>query len=100
MLGFRSERIQPGVNQEAKAPPQYQLRQSMDVSEEFVEMTGRAAYNAFEYWSGLSEVSKSLLILDRVDVLTPDGKARLRAIRGMNEAITDRLIGNFLCGVN
>ena len=93
MLAFRSERIQPGVNQEAKAPPQYQLRQSMDVSEEFVEMTGRAAYNAFEYWSGLSrEVSKSLLILDRVDVLTPDGKARLRAIRGMNEAITDRLI--------
>ncbi|MFN3201389.1 MAG: hypothetical protein ACE366_23510 [Bradymonadia bacterium] len=93
LLAFRSERIQPGVNQEESAPAPYQVRQDMDVSEEFGNMVGRAAYNAFAHWTGTERDSgKSMLLLDRIDVLTPGGKGRLRAIRGANNAITDRLI--------
>ena len=93
LLAFRSERIQPGVNQEEAAPPAYQVRQDMDLPEALTTMTGRAAYNAFEHWSGAQrEASKSLLLLDRIDVLTPHGKARLRTIRGQNETITDRVV--------
>ncbi len=93
LLAFRSERIQPGVNQEDRAPPAYQVRQDMDVPEALTVMTGRAAYNAFEHWTGVArEDGKSLLLLDRIDVLTPHGKARLRAIRGTNESITDRVV--------
>lgn len=93
LLAFRSERIQPGVNQEPSAPPPYQLRQDMDVPDALIEQVGRAGYNAFAHWSGLDrERAKDRLLLDRVDVLTPDGKARLRAIRGELEAITDRVV--------
>ena len=93
LLAFRSERIQPGVNQEDRAPPAYQVRQDMDVPEALTVMGGRAAYNAFEHWTGVGrEDGKSLLLLDRIDVLTPHGKARLRSIRGTNEAITDRVV--------
>lgn len=93
LLAFRSERIQPGVNQEESAPPAYQVRQDMDVPEAFTVMTGRAAYNAFSHWTGVErEDGKSLLLLDRIDVLTTNGKARLRAIRGANNAITDRVV--------
>ena len=93
LLALRSERIQPGVNQEESAPPAYQVRQDMDVSEALTTMIGRAGYNAFTHWSGLSrEQSKALLIFDRIDVLTPSGKGRLRAIRGANNTITDRVV--------
>lgn len=93
LLAFRSERIQPGVNQEESAPAAYQVRQDMDVSEAFTEMSGRAAYNAFTHWSGVDRADgKSLLLLDRIDVLTPGGKGRLRAIRGANHAVTDRVV--------
>ncbi len=93
LLAFRSERIQPGVNQEETAPPAYQVRQDMDVADALTLMAGRAAYNAFEHWSGAErEDGKSLLLLDRIDVLTPNGKARLREIRGTNNAITDRVV--------
>ncbi len=93
LLALRSERIQPGVNQEGKAPAQYHLRQDMDVSEEFTVMAGRAAFNAFTHWTGIDrDVAKDVMLLDRIDVLTRGGKARLRAIRGANNAITDRLI--------
>lgn len=93
LLAFRSERIQPGVNQEESAPPAYQVRQEMDVPEALVEMAGRAAYNAFEHWTGLDrEEARKVLLLDRVDVLTDGGKARLRAIRGELNAITDRVV--------
>ncbi|MEZ4435641.1 MAG: hypothetical protein R3F65_24820 [bacterium] len=93
LMAFRSERIQPGVNQEPAAPPAYQLRQDMDVPDPLIEQVGRAGYNAFEHWTGLDrERAKHRLLLDRVDVLTPDGKARLRAIRGELEAITDRVV--------
>jgi hypothetical protein len=93
LLAFRSERIQPGVNHEDKAPPQYQLRQDMDVSDEFTYQAGRAAYNAFSRWTGIDrERAKQLLLLDRVDVLTPGGKERLRAIRTKLETITDRVV--------
>jgi hypothetical protein len=93
LLAFRSERIQPGVNAEEKAPPQYQKRQDMDVPDELTVMCGRAAYNAFGHWTGLDrERGKDLLLLDRVDVLTPDGKERLRAMRRQLEDITSRLI--------
>ena len=93
LMAFRSERIQPGVNQEAKAPPAYQERQDMDVPEELVVMAGRAAYNAFAHWTGCDrERSKDLLLLERVDVLSPNGKTRLREIRSQLGAITDQVV--------
>lgn len=93
LLAFRSERIQPGVNAEDKAPPPYRERQQMDVPSPLVEMAGRAAYNAFHRWTGLDrEAAKHLLLLERVDVLTPNGKERLRAVRKELEAVTDRVV--------
>ncbi len=93
LIAFRSERIQPGVNQEEKAPAQYQVRQDMDVPETLTVMAGRAGYNAFSYWTGVDrERSKDLLLIDRIDVLTSGGKGRLRAIRGELNDITNRLI--------
>ncbi len=94
LLAFRSERIQPGVNQEDKAPATYQERQhSMRVPDETVEQAGRAAYNAFAHWTGVErEAGKSLLLMERVDVLTSGGKERLREIRlGLGE-VTDRVM--------
>ena len=94
-ISFRSERIQPGVNAEEKAPPQYQERQDMDVPEALTVMAGRAAYNAFERWTGLDrELVKELLLLDRIDVLTPGGKERLRAVRKELEETTDKVVEN------
>ena len=93
LLAFRSERIQPGVNAEAKAPAPYQARQDMDVPEAFTVQAGRAAYNAFARWTGFErEGAKELLLLDRVDVLTPGGKERLRKIRDKLETVTDRVV--------
>lgn len=93
LLAFRSERIQPGVNAEAKAPPQYQQRQDMDVPDELTVMAGRAAYNAFVHWTGVErERSKDLLLLERVDVLTPNGRERLRQIREHLGEVTERVI--------
>lgn len=93
MMALRSERIQPGVNAEERAPAQYQARQDMDVSPELVEMAGRAGYNAFCRWTGVErDRAKHLLLMDRVDVLTPNGKERLRAIRKELEQVTDTLI--------
>jgi hypothetical protein len=93
LLSFRSERIQPGVNQESKAPAAYQSRQQMDVSDDFTVMAGRAAYNAFGHWAGVDrERSKSLLLLERIDVLTPGGKERIREVRKMLEEVTDHAI--------
>lgn len=90
LLSFRSERIQPGVNQEEKAPAPYQKRQDMDVSDDFTAMAGRAAYNAFGHWAGVDrEKTKSLLLLERIDVLTPGGKERIREVRKMLEEVTD-----------
>ena len=95
LLAFRSERIQPGVNAEDKAPPQYQGRQDMDVPDELAFHAARAAYNAFEHWTGVErERAKQLLLLERVDVLTPGGKERLRAIRRELGEITDRCCKN------
>jgi len=93
MMAFRSERIQPGVNQEAKAPPQYQHRQDMDVSDDLTEMAGRAAYNAFSHWACCDrELAKELLLLERVDVLSPNGKRRLREIREHLGQVTDQVV--------
>lgn len=95
LLAFRSERIQPGVNQEEKAPAGYQHRQDMDVPDDMTVMAGRAAYNAFAHVTGVDrETSKSLLLMDRVDVLTPNGKERLRKIRTELGEITDRLVAD------
>lgn len=94
LMAFRSERIQPGVNAEEKAPPAYQTRQDMDVPPALTEMAGRAAYNAFHRWTGLDrERAKELLLLERIDVLTPNGKERLRAVRAELEQVTDRVVG-------
>jgi hypothetical protein len=93
LLSFRSERIQPGVNQEPSAPPQYRQRQDMDVPDELTAMAGRAAYNAFAHWTGCDrERAKELLLLERVDVLTPNGKERLRQIRDHLNDVSDRVV--------
>ncbi|MCB9780309.1 MAG: hypothetical protein H6742_17220 [Alphaproteobacteria bacterium] len=81
LLALRSERIQPGVNQEEKAPAQYHERQAMDVPDRLAFMAGRAGYNGFAHWTGLErQQAKDLLILDRIDPLTDQGKERLRAV--------------------
>jgi len=93
LLAFRSERIQPGVNAEEKAPAQYQVRQEMHVPDDLAIMAGRAGYNAFHHWTGCDrERAKDLLLLERIDVLSPHGKERLREIRLQLGEITDRLI--------
>lgn len=95
MMAFRSERIQPGVNQEEKAPDAYQHRQDMDVPDELTVMAGRAGYNAFVHWTDIDrEKSKSLLLLERIDVLTPNGKERLRDVRKHLDAVTDKVVAN------
>ncbi len=91
-MALRSERIQPGVNAEEGAPEPYQKRQSMDVPEELTVMAGRAAYNAFAHFLGVPrERAKELLLLERMDVLTPGGKERLRAVRRELEEVTGLL---------
>lgn len=93
LLSLRSERIQPGVNQEEKAPPAYQTRQGMHVPDDLVVMCGRAGYNAFSHWTGCDrEWAKEHVLLDRIDVLTPGGKERLRDVRKQLHAITDRVV--------
>ncbi len=93
LLSFRSERIQPGVNQEEKAPPQYASRQSMRVPDDLTVMCGRAAYNAFAHWTGCDrERAKELVLLERIDVLTPNGKARLREVRAELLDVTERVV--------
>ncbi len=93
LLAFRSERIQPGINQEDKAPAPYQARQDMDVPEELAQMAGRAAYNAFSHWTGIErERAKELIILDRIDPLTDEGKERLRLVRRELNAVTEQVV--------
>jgi hypothetical protein len=93
LLAFRSERIQPGVNAEDKAPAAYQTRQPMDVSDALTEQAGRAAYNAFTHWTGCGrDTAKALLLVERIDVLTPNGKQRLRDIRASLSEVTDRVV--------
>jgi hypothetical protein len=95
LLALRSERIQPGVNNEEKAPAQYQVRQDMDVPEALAVMAGRSGYNAICHWSGVDrEAAKALLLLERIDVLTPGGKGRLRQVRGELGTITDKIAAN------
>ena len=95
LLSLRSERIQPGVNQDESAPDPYQRRQDMDVSTELTVMAGRAGYNAFAHWTGCDrERAKDLLLLERVDVLHPGGKERLREIRTMLDKVSDDVIAN------
>lgn len=90
LLAFRSERTQPGVNADPSAPAAYQQRQDMDVPEALVTMVGRAGYNAFAHWSGCArDAAKSLLLMERIDVLTENGKQRLRDVRASLDAATD-----------
>jgi len=96
LLSLRSERIQPGVNMEDKAPGGYQVRQDMDVPEELAVMAGRAGYNSAMRWLGVDrDATKSMIVMERVDVQTPGGKGRLRQIRGELHAITDRVVEDF-----
>ncbi len=93
LLALRSERIQPGVNAEDSAPAEYQQRQDMDVPDDLTVMAGRAAYNAFVHWTGCArERSKELLLLERIDVLTPNGKRRLREVRQSLAEVTERVV--------
>ena len=94
LLAFRSERIQPGVNAEPKAPAAYQTRQQMRVPDALAFSAGRAAFNAFEHWTGLPrEEAKRLLMMERVDVVA-GGKERLREIRKELGDITDEVVAN------
>jgi len=96
LLAFRSERIQPGVNQEERAPAAYQTRQDMRFPQHLIDMAGRAAFNAFGHWTGLDrETVKELMLLDRIDVLTDGGKERLRGIRRELGMVTDWLMRDF-----
>ena len=93
LMAFRSERIQPGVNQDDSAPPEYQERQDIRVPDELTVQAGRAAYNAFVHWTGCSrQRAKELLLLERIDVLTSNGKERLRQVRRMLNHVTDTVI--------
>lgn len=93
LMAFRSERIQPGVNAEEVAPEMYQGRQDMNVPEDLVNQAGRAAFNAFSRWTRVDrEKAKDLLLMDRIDVLTPNGKERLRALRKQLSDITDWVV--------
>jgi hypothetical protein len=94
-VALRSERIQPDIHQEDRAPAAYQGRQEMSVDDELTVMCGRAAYNAFSHWTGVNrERAKDLLLLARVDVLHREGKRRLRPIRGELGEITDTVVAN------
>lgn len=93
LLSLRSERIQPGVNMEDKAPGGYQVRQGMSVPDELAVMAGRAAFNAGVRWMGVErDAAKSMMVMERVDTLTAGGKGRLRQIRGELGDITDQLV--------
>ncbi len=95
LLSLRSERIQPGVNMEERAPATYQTRQDMVVPEALVTNAGRAGFNAMARWLGLPrDQAKALLLTERVDVLTEGGKGRLRQIRGELGDITDRVVAD------
>lgn len=94
LMAFRSERIQPGINQDDKAPEPYRQRQDMDVPDDLTVMAGRAAYNAFAHWTGCDrEQAKSIVLLERIDVLTAGGKERLREVRDMLDSVADKIIG-------
>jgi hypothetical protein len=83
------------VNNEDAAPEPYRERQEMDVPDELTVQCGRALYNAFAHFSGVArEDAKQLVMLERVDVLTPGGKERLRAIRRDLERVAERVIEN------
>ena len=93
LLAFRSERIQPGINADEDAPDAYQDRQDMEVPDELTVMAGRAAYNAFVHWTRCErERSKELLLLERIDVLTDNGKQRIREVRSMLDHVTDLIM--------
>ncbi len=95
LLSFRSERVQPGVNPDPDAPEPYQNRQDMDVPRPLVESAGRAAFNAFSHWAKVDrETARRLLVIERVDVLSEDGKDRLREIRKHLGEVTDRVVEN------
>jgi hypothetical protein len=96
LLSFRSERIQPGVNADSKSPTAYQYRQGMHVPDDLVFHAGRAGYNAFCHWTNLErEQAKKMVLMERIDVLQPGGKERLRQLRERLNSTTDRLIKGF-----
>lgn len=93
LMALRSERILPGENQDDSAPPEYQTSQQMDVPDELTVQAGRAAYNAFSHWTGCPrERAKELLLLERIDVLTPNGERRIKEVRQMLDDVSDRVI--------
>lgn len=95
LMAFRSERILPGENAEERAPAVYQQPQGMDVPDELTVQAGRAGYNAFAHWTGGDrERAKHLLMLERIDALTPAGKARLSEVREKLDEVADRVIAN------
>jgi hypothetical protein len=94
-MAFRSERIQPGVNQDDDAPEEYQTDQEMEVPEEMTVQCGRAAYNAFCHWTGLDrDRAKRVMLLDRIDARSEHGRQRLRETEAMLDEVTDDLIDN------
>ena len=69
----------------------------MDVSEELTEMAG--GLRSMHSLIGQAKRGRGIrLLLDRVDVLTPNGKERLRAIRDELGSVTDRVAANIPWG--
>lgn len=94
-VAFRSERIQPGVNQDEDAPETYQHRQEMDVPDALTVQCGRAVYNAFCHWTDIErDRAKEVLLTERIDVLSEDGKERLRSVRERLDRVTDNVLDN------
>ncbi len=92
-MAFRSERIVPGDNADETAPEEYQTPQNMVVPDELTVQAGRAAYNAFAHWTGCErERAKELMMLERIDVLTPNGEKRINEVQSMLNEVSDRVI--------
>ena len=93
LLAFRSERIQPGINTDDRAPACYRTRQDTDIPDALATEIGRASINAMAHWTGLSRpAARELLLLERVDVLTEQGKLRVRELRNELAEITDHVV--------
>ncbi|MFM2151688.1 MAG: hypothetical protein RL199_123 [Pseudomonadota bacterium] len=93
LLAFRSERLQPGVNQPVGAPSAYLHRPEMSVPPALMSMARDAALTAFARTLGVDRIeAATLLLLETVDVTRERGKARLRDIRRHLSEVTDRLV--------
>lgn len=93
LLALRSERIQPGVNAEESAPAPYQERQG-DGRLGCAHRAGgpRWAHTPSRTSPASTATARESCCWRRIDVLTPGGKDRLRAVRTQLAEVTDRVV--------